>query len=291
VPLQRNPALLLRAQIPRSNVGQVAHVSPTPWVTLQEADITRRAPEVTCWLRLGCWSNNSANSHPSLGVFNRRVLHSCLVPQCSNPPYRPRHQRRLANCAWMPAFYTSGQPSNPCRHPACWASSQWSHTVSSTPCYGAWTPALLSTHPSMECRCTAPQIETPFVPAAQHLISSSENNIRPAQWAGHQWNAEWRTTLQDSAFSSPTLAPTHPGITLPASASVTGASAPVCRNGIWPSLRFVSVTQKNKPLTMLSSNVQPVDLLMDCTAWRLWTMRQSNGCSTPVPGSRRPSSG
>ena len=27
---QRNPALLLRAQIPRSNVGQVAHVPPTP---------------------------------------------------------------------------------------------------------------------------------------------------------------------------------------------------------------------------------------------------------------------
>jgi len=27
---QRNPALLPRAQMPRSNVGQVAHVSPTP---------------------------------------------------------------------------------------------------------------------------------------------------------------------------------------------------------------------------------------------------------------------
>jgi len=32
----------------------------------------------------------------------------------------------------------------------------------------------------------------PFVPAAQHLISSSDsNNIRAAQWADHQWNAEW----------------------------------------------------------------------------------------------------
>jgi len=27
---QQNPALLLRAQIPRSKVGQVAHISPTP---------------------------------------------------------------------------------------------------------------------------------------------------------------------------------------------------------------------------------------------------------------------
>jgi len=32
----------------------------------------------------------------------------------------------------------------------------------------------------------------PFVPAAQPLISLSDNNkIRAAQWADHQWNAEW----------------------------------------------------------------------------------------------------
>jgi len=32
----------------------------------------------------------------------------------------------------------------------------------------------------------------PLVPAAQHLNSSSDNNnIRAAQWADHQWNAEW----------------------------------------------------------------------------------------------------
>jgi len=32
----------------------------------------------------------------------------------------------------------------------------------------------------------------PFVPAGQHLISSSEdNNIRTAHWADHQWNVEW----------------------------------------------------------------------------------------------------
>ena len=31
----------------------------------------------------------------------------------------------------------------------------------------------------------------PFLPAAQHLISSSDNNnIRAAQWADHQWNVE-----------------------------------------------------------------------------------------------------
>ena len=32
----------------------------------------------------------------------------------------------------------------------------------------------------------------PFVPAIQQLISSSDNtNIDAAQWAHHQWNAEW----------------------------------------------------------------------------------------------------
>jgi len=49
-----NPALLPRTQISRSNVGQVAHVPPTPWVNSQEADITRRGPEVACWLWQGC---------------------------------------------------------------------------------------------------------------------------------------------------------------------------------------------------------------------------------------------
>ena len=129
----------------------------------QDADITCRAPEAACWPWLGFWSNSSANSHPSSGAFNRRVglLRACLVPQCSYLPHRPRHRRRLANCDWMPASYTSGQPSsNPRKHPAYWASSQWSHTVSSTPCHGAWKSAPPSAHPSIECRCTAPEIET-----------------------------------------------------------------------------------------------------------------------------------
>ena len=44
---------MLRAQIPQSDVGQVAHVPSTPSVTSQEANITRRTPEAACWLRLG----------------------------------------------------------------------------------------------------------------------------------------------------------------------------------------------------------------------------------------------
>ena len=50
----------------------------------------------------------------------------------------------------------------------------------------------------------------------------------------------------------------------------------------WPLLRPASVAQKNKPSTMLSSNVQSIDLPMDCMAWRFWMMSQSIGCSKPV---------
>ena len=109
-----------------------------------------------------CWSNNVANSHPSPGALNRRVLRSCLVPQWSHPLHWPRHQRRLANCDWMPASHTSEQPSHPHRHPTCWASSQRSHAVSSTPSHGARTPASLSALLSIKRECTASQIETPF---------------------------------------------------------------------------------------------------------------------------------
>jgi len=102
-----------------------------------------------------------------------------------------------------------------------------------------------------------------------------------------------RTTPQDSAFSFPTPAPNpsewpsqeQPGSGLTASAQVLDVSTPACTNGVWPPLRPASVAQKNKPSTMLSSNVQSIDLLMDCMAWRFWTMRQSNGCSTPAPRS------
>jgi len=84
-----------------------------------------------------------------------------------------------------------------------------------------------------------------------------------------------------------------PGMILPRRAwvrlnrlhTVSDVSAPVCTNGVWLLLRPVSVAQKNKPSTMLTSNVQSIDLPTDCMAWRLWTMRQLNGCSTPAPRS------
>ena len=76
-----------------------------------------------------------------------------------------------------------------------------------------------------------------------------------------------------------------------ASAPALDVSAVVCTTGAWPLLRLVSVAQRITPSTMLSSNVQSIDLLMDCTAWRFWMMRQSVGCSTLHWDLVRPSSG
>ena len=103
------------------------------------------------------------------------------------------------------------------------------------------------------------------------------------------------TTLWDSALSTPTPALTllewlfreQPGSGSTAFVPVSDLSAPACTNRVWPwlPLQPVNVAQKNKPSTMSSSNVQSIDLPMDCTAWRFWMMRQPNGCSTPVPRS------
>ena len=62
---------------------------------------------------LGCWSNNVANSHLSPVPFNSRVLYSCLGAQYSHLPHWICHQRRLANCDWMPAeIFLPPQASN-----------------------------------------------------------------------------------------------------------------------------------------------------------------------------------
>jgi len=50
----------------------------------------------------------------------------------------------------------------------------------------------------------------PFVPAVQHLISLSDNNnIRAAQWADRQWNAEWADNPTRFRILMPDIG-THP---------------------------------------------------------------------------------
>jgi len=61
----------------------------------------------------------------------------------------------------------------------------------------------------------------PFVPATQQLISlSNNNNIRAAQWADHQWNAEWADNLTRLRILIPDTGTHPPGMTLPRRACV-----------------------------------------------------------------------
>ena len=148
---------------------------------------------------------------------------------------------------------------------------------------------------SIECCCTAPQIETP--------ICTRRTVTHQLLWQQHTCGALGGSPMErrvgGQLHKTPHFNSRHrytrslPGMTsheesgsgLTASAPVSDVSAPACTNGVWPSLRPVSVAQKNKPSTMSSSNVRSIELPMDCTAWRFWTMRQPNGCSTPAPRS------
>jgi len=119
--------------------------------------------------------------------------------------------------------------------------------------------------PSTKCESTAPQIETSICTGREQLISSSDdNNVRAAHWADHQWKAEWLDNTTRLRTFIPDTGTRLPGMILPRTAWVrlyrftpgSDVSAPVCTNGVWPPLRPVSVAQKNKPSTTLSSNVQ-----------------------------------
>ena len=195
----------------------------------------------------------------------------------------------------MLASYTSGQPSKPRRHPTCWASSQWSHTVSSTPWHGAWTSAPLSAHLSIECKRTAPQIETPICTrrTTTHQLMWQQQHTCSALWTDYQWNARWgdnpkrlRIFNPDTGTPpwndhpkkslGPAQPPPHPCRTFPLLLVQMGHGL-LCDLWVW--------RRKTNLSTMLSSSVLSIDLLMDCTAWQFWAMRQPNGCSKPAPRS------
>ena len=134
----------------------------------------------------------------------------------------------------------------------------------------------------------------PFVSSVQQLISSSDNiNIRAARWADHRWNAEWLHNPTRLRTFIPVTGTQPPGKTLPRTVWVllnrlrtgVGSFRSCLHKWSIALLRPVSVTQKNNRSTTLSSNVQSINLHMDCIAWRYWMIRQLNGCSTLVPSS------
>jgi len=99
------------------------------------------------------------------------------------------------------------------------------------------------------------------------------------------------TTLNVSALSSPTPAPTHPewpsqeqpgcGLTV----SSTGAGhfrSCLCR-WVMSSSAACECDAEEQTVDHVVLQFPILDRFMDCTAWRFWMIRQSNGCSTAAP--------
>jgi len=113
----------------------------------------------------------------------------------------------------------------------------------------------------------------PFVLAVQQLINSSDNNNKSvALLADHRWNAEWLDHTRRLRTFIPDIGTHPPGMALQRTACVrlnrlrTGVGRfRYCshKQVIVPSAAF-DVAHKNKPSTMLFSNVQSIDL--PCTS-------------------------
>ena len=247
----------------------------------------RHTPEAACSLWLGCWSNNSANSHPSPGTFNQGVMCTCLVPQCSYPPHHPaiNNALRIVTGCLHPTpadnlpILAGIQPAELCRNGA---------TQSLARC-AMESGILLHSHSPIHWVQTYSVSNRNTHLYTPHSISSVNLTTTTCvvHWPDHQWNVEWTdnaTRLCIIIFGTST----HPPImTLPRGAwfwldracnSVWHFCSSLYKWGMTSSAACVA--QKNKPLTLLSSNVQSIDIPMDCMAWRFWTMRHWNGCST-----------
>ena len=136
-------------------------------------------------------------------------------------------------------------------------------------------------HPALTCPPSANarrlKLRQTFVPTAQQpiiLSDSDNNNIRAAHWADHGWNAEWLDNLTRLRTFIPDTGTHPPGMTLPRTARVRlnrlRTAVGRFRSCLYKWGMAFSATcecgQKNRPSTMLSSNVQSIDLPMDCTA-------------------------
>jgi len=127
----------------------------------------------------------------------------------------------------------------------------------------------------------------PFVPAAQQLISSSNNNRSAVIWADRRWNAEWLQSTTSLRTFIPDIGTPTPGMScqkqrgpgLAASAPVSNVSAPAYTNRVWPLLWFVRLVQRNRPFAMLSC---PVHRPPHGAHGLAVSTLQLDGCSTPA---------
>ena len=88
----------------------------------------------------------------------------------------------------------------PRRQPTCRASSQWSHTISRTPCHGAWTSAPLCAHPYHRVLLhDASNRDTHLYPQHSNSSASLTTYVRRSGWIINGTRSG-RTNTQDSAF-------------------------------------------------------------------------------------------
>ena len=165
--------------MPRSNVGQDTHVSPS-----LRKNLTSR---VTLLRRLAGsgWGAGTTTLRTATLALVHSTAEYCTPAWCRNAHTRLTDSvindalQHVTGC--LRPTPVDNLPILAGIQPAEGALSQRSHTVSSTPCHGAIQNArhLKSRHP--------------FVPAIQQLISSSDddNNRSMALWADHRWNAKW----------------------------------------------------------------------------------------------------
>jgi len=146
--------------------------------------------------------------------------------------------------------------------------------------------------------CTALQMETPictrrttthqFFWQQQHRCGAVRGSSMKSRVGGQpdktpHINSRQRYTHTRNDLPKKSLGPAQPP---PHRCRTFQLLLVACANVVWPPLRPLSVAQ-NKPSTMLSSTVQSTDSPKGYMAWRFWTMRQPNDCSTPAPISRR----
>ena len=187
------PCSLLWAQIPRSNVGQVAHESPTHLKSLRKKLTSRVAP----LRRLAGYDWGAGET--TLCTATVALVHSTAA-YCTPVWCRSAHTRLIDPAVNETSSIVTG----------CWRST----AADNCPILSGTKPAavrrsgatlslgrramepgdLLHSALTRPSSAVARRLKSrhPFLPAAQQLFSFSDNNnIRPAQWADHKWNAEW----------------------------------------------------------------------------------------------------
>jgi len=139
------------------------------------------------------------------------------------------------------------------------------------PSHRAWTSASLCASLYIQWQCTEPQIETHILYPLHNNSSVHLTTITKARWNAERLEMESTTKVHSFIPDPPSWnGPAKNNVGLAQVLPHQFRTFPVCTTGVWmmrhPLLRLVSVIQKIKPLTMLSSDVQTIDILMDCMA-------------------------